>query len=312
MDTRSSIWLMKGTLPFVTPNGETIDATAASLELFFEDGELSVCDFTFRIPAQAYATVASQQLFQLTLEVRGDGWATFHPKGMVTLEARLANQFLPLIAAAGGEAEAAAQILTAAPVTSPLRAAQSWYAMHITEEVELPPGLEGSLLSGYSTSWADDHEESDTSLLGVVKAYLAREEWDYLPLPDKPGVAFRFAGSHHEWDCFTIADDATGMVVFYSISPEKAPADRRAAVAEYITRANWAMPAGNFELDYEDGEVRFKTGIDVDEAHLTANLFDHVAEANIVAMNMYIGGLLAVIKGAEPKLALAQAEAAAE
>jgi hypothetical protein len=45
---------------------------------------------------------------------------------------------------------------------------------------------------------------------------------------------------------------------------------------------------------------------------VTANLFDHVAEANIVAMNQYVGGLLAVIKGMEPKLALAQAEAAAE
>lgn len=312
MDTRSSIWLMKGALAFAAPNGATIDATGESLELFFEDGELSVCDLTFRISAEAYATIAAEHLFQLSLEVRGDGWATFHPKGMVTIEARLANQFLPLVAAGGDEAEAAAQILTAAPAGSPLRAAQSWYAMHITEEVELPPGLEGKLLSGYSTTWADDDEDSDASLLGVVKAYFDREGWDYLPLPDKPGVAFRFAGTHIEWDCFTIADEATGMVVFYSISPQQAPANRRAAVAEYITRANWAMPAGNFEMDYEDGDVRFKTSIDVDETELTSNLFDHVAEANIVGMNMYVGGLLAVIKGAEPKLALAQAEAAAD
>jgi hypothetical protein len=311
MDTRSSIWLMKGGIAFSAPDGTTIDATGESIELFFEDGELSVCDLTFRIPAEVYQRVASEQLFQLALEVRGDGWASFHPGGPVTIEARLANQFLPLITADGEEAEAAAKVLTAAPAGSPLRAAQSWYAMHITEEVELPAGLEGKLLSGYSTTWADD-DEADASLLGVVKAYLDREQWDYLPLPDKPGVAFRFAGSHHEWDCVTIADDATGMVVFYSISPQPAPSHRRSAVAEYITRANWAMPAGNFEMDYDDGDVRFKTSIDVDEAELTANLFDHVGEANIVAMNQYVGGLLAVIKGMEPKLALAQAEAAAE
>jgi hypothetical protein len=313
MDTRSSVWLMRGPVVFSAPDGQAIEGAADSIELFFEDGELSVCDLTFHISAEAYGRVSTQELFQLAASVRGPGSGSFRPAGMVTIEARLANQFLPLISTGSEEAEVAAQALQSAPADSPLRSAQSWYALHVTEEVELPDGLEGSLLSGYSTTWADEDDNAggETSLLGIITAYLDQEEWDYVALPDKPGVAFRFAGTNLEWDCFVVADEATGMVLMYSVSPKRVPAERRAAAAEYITRANWAIPSGNFEMDYEDGDVRFKTGIDVDEAALTANLFDHIAEANIVAMNTYIGGLLAVIEGTEPKLALAQAEAAA-
>jgi hypothetical protein len=35
-------------------------------------------------------------------------------------------------------------------------------------------------------------------------------------------------------------------------------------VAEFLTRANSGMVIGNFELDFADGEIRYKTSIDVE------------------------------------------------
>ena len=35
------------------------------------------------------------------------------------------------------------------------------------------------------------------------------------------------------------------------------------AIAEFLTRTNYSMIIGNFELDFADGEIRYKTSIDV-------------------------------------------------
>ena len=40
-------------------------------------------------------------------------------------------------------------------------------------------------------------------------------------------------------------------------------------MAEYLHRANYGLRVGNFELDYDDGEIRYKTYIDADFTEIT-------------------------------------------
>lgn len=40
--------------------------------------------------------------------------------------------------------------------------------------------------------------------------------------------------------------------------------ERYAQVAEYLHRANYATSNGNFEFDYDDGEIRYKTYVNFD------------------------------------------------
>ena len=47
-------------------------------------------------------------------------------------------------------------------------------------------------------------------------------------------------------------------VCCYHIVPVKVPVEKRAAVCEFITRANYGLTLGNFELDMNDGEIRYK------------------------------------------------------
>lgn len=51
----------------------------------------------------------------------------------------------------------------------------------------------------------------------------------------------------------------SNTVSCYHILPFKAEESQRAAVAEYITRANYNLNVGNFEMDFSDGELRYKT-----------------------------------------------------
>ena len=45
--------------------------------------------------------------------------------------------------------------------------------------------------------------------------------------------------------------------------PRTADTDHRLAMAEYLTRANWGMRNGNFELNMDDGEIRYKSYVHV-------------------------------------------------
>ena len=50
-------------------------------------------------------------------------------------------------------------------------------------------------------------------------------------------------------------------VTCYHIAPVKAPVEQRSAISEFITRANYGLTNGNFEMDFNDGELRYKTNV---------------------------------------------------
>jgi hypothetical protein len=64
-----------------------------------------------------------------------------------------------------------------------------------------------------------------------------------------------------------------------------------------LTRANFGLNIGNFEMDFSDGEIRYKTSIDVTHDRLTHGLIDPLVEASLVAMDDYLPGIKSVIAG---------------
>jgi hypothetical protein len=70
--------------------------------------------------------------------------------------------------------------------------------------------------------------------------------------------------------------------LFHFIFDGYVEASRRLAVAEFITRVNWGLIEGGFELNFENGAVRYKVGIDFSNVELTEQL---VRNAILSAMN---------------------------
>ncbi len=82
-------------------------------------------------------------------------------------------------------------------------------------------------------------------------------------------------------------------------------------MAESLTRINYGLILGNFEMDYADGEVRFKTSMDVEDSELTPELIKPVVFANLGMMDRYWPTLTALVEGRlEPQAALALVEQA--
>lgn len=125
--------------------------------------------------------------------------------------------------------------------------------------------------------------------------FFKQDDWPYQEIEGRPLIRTGFAGKSGEWACFAQAREDMEQFVFYSIAPVKAPVEKRDAVVEFITRANYGMIIGNFEFDYSDGEVRYKTALDVEGGEATFKMLKNLIYINVQTMDRYLPGLMKVI-----------------
>jgi len=145
--------------------------------------------------------------------------------------------------------------------------------------------------------------------LNTIVGFLHQDGWPVAVRTDiGEVVATKYEGRAGIWICEGKVDDHQRFA-FYSVSPVAVPPERRAAVADYITRANAGLVVGNLELDFDTGVVRVKTSVDFEGERLSAGLIRNLVYTNVRTMDNYAPGLLAVINGdAEPEQAIAAAE----
>ncbi|HEY9892652.1 MAG TPA: YbjN domain-containing protein [Candidatus Sericytochromatia bacterium] len=139
--------------------------------------------------------------------------------------------------------------------------------------------------------------------------FFKEDGWPFVQIEGEPLLQMVFQGENGKWTCYAKARDDQEQFVFYSVCPVNAPDSKRLAVAEFLTRANSGMIIGNFEMDFEDGEIRYKTSIDVEDDSLSCALIKRLVYANVMMMDAYLPGIMSVIYGdVTPLDAIAQIE----
>ena len=84
----------------------------------------------------------------------------------------------------------------------------------------------------------------------------------------------------------------------YAISPISGVEDTVSELMRYLTRANYALINGNFELDVRDGEVRYKTYVNCDGLNeLSREVIRDSVYVPCAMMNKYGDGIAALAMG---------------
>ncbi len=139
-----------------------------------------------------------------------------------------------------------------------------------------------------------------TGLFSTLIDYMEEEAWKYEILEGETIIRFNFKGSAGRVLCYGEVDETKCWLTFYSYMPVNVPTEKLAEAAEFISRANRGMRIGNFELDYDDGEVRYKTSIDTEGGELTNKMVDNLLRANLSAINRYFSGMMELIYSDTP------------
>ncbi|NLT95950.1 MAG: YbjN domain-containing protein [Clostridia bacterium] len=180
----------------------------------------------------------------------------------------------------------------------------NWYALSFTQEVELPEELkeEGSeLRMGYTTKWAEvDQIAESIPMTLIIERFLEDNGWPAKKLEDGSVFTGVFQGDDGRWIYYIEAREEAGQCAFYSVFPAVASKEDYPNVIEFLMRINSGLPVGNFELDFEDGEIKFKTYVDVGYGELDDTLLRQVIEGNITVMNTYYLGIKEILEEKTP------------
>jgi hypothetical protein len=135
---------------------------------------------------------------------------------------------------------------------------------------------------------------SSTSVFDAVMAYFTGGPRTFEAVLDQQLLRFVSPGRFGPWPTYVRAFEAERQVAVYGVVPFAIGAARRAVAAELVTRINFGLVIGNFELDLSDGELRCKTSLDVEGAELAAPLLGHIVHANLALVDGYLPAFIAV------------------
>lgn len=86
--------------------------------------------------------------------------------------------------------------------------------------------------------------------------------------------------------------------LFTTILPMNIPEAKREAVSEYITRVNYVLLLGNFQMDMNDGELSYKAvGVFEEEDGLTDSVVTRLTYVGFNMFDKYMPGVFAILYG---------------
>lgn len=148
------------------------------------------------------------------------------------------------------------------------------------------------------------------TMVDAVRDYLDKDDWKYEYDAGRniirTGVSLKCKLQSTRL-FFTFSEG--GFSVIGTINM-KADEQYRAAIAEYITRANYGLKSGNFEMDYSDGEIRYKMYVNCRGLNtIPDELIEHALIIPPSMFDRYGDGLAALMFGfSDPKTEVEKAE----
>ncbi len=305
------------------PSGAPLCVRLRHLSISGDDSLVTDCTATFRLDPEQYRHVDNLALFDLDPERREP---TYRPEpfdlgSAVDIEASLSSDLLAHLPAGHASARVVANFLLGLSPDSPELATVNWQAVSVSQEVNgrrngyrMAHGgtslqqmlAQAQALVGeveVDAAEAIKRVEQSVPVFASVYQFLLAEGWDNVLVDDEdeqPKLRMRYRGQHGEWDCLAVVREETAQFVFYSLCPVHVLEAKRQAMVEFVTRANHDMVIGNFEFHCDGDRVRFKTSIDVEGTKATQALIRPVIHTNVLMMDQYLPGIMAVLYADKP------------
>lgn len=151
-----------------------------------------------------------------------------------------------------------------------------------------------SLIKFLQSLTEEDEVAQSQPICQVVKDFFAEDDWNFVQVESSEILQVVFQGDNGRWNCYAYANEEAEQLVFYSVCPVEAQLTQLLPMAEFLSKANYGLQIGNFELDFEDGEIRYKTSIDVEGDRLTTALVKNLVYVNVTVMDKYLPGIVAI------------------
>ena len=155
-----------------------------------------------------------------------------------------------------------------------------------------------------------DNSGIGQTMMDVVLQFMQEDQWIFQKIENKQVLRAGYRGERGTWVCHARIDEENRRFLFYSFMGMNIAQANRLKVLEYLNRVNHCLPIGNFEMNMDTGDVRFRTGVEIPAGGLTVPVVRTIVYTNVHSIDHYFPGVVAVVHGAlSPEAALARVEA---
>ncbi len=145
------------------------------------------------------------------------------------------------------------------------------------------------------------------TLLETTANHLQDDEWQFVSDVENNHLRGEINGDNvtMSWMVQAIEDEDFNSLRVYTTLPVKVPEARRSTIAELLARINSRFANGKFNLDFDDGEIRFNTVLDIMDGTITQAMFMRLLMVGLHTSDYYFPTIMSVsYGGTQPLLAL--------
>ncbi len=145
----------------------------------------------------------------------------------------------------------------------------------------------------------DSHNNDEIDLLDpfvLLGEFLKEDGWQPEQMEDEQGYRFGYLSK---------AADKVGIVAWFPEGIEEllvhayiqiqVPQEKRHEIAEFITRANYGLFSGNFEMNFDSGEIRARSSVDFEGVILVPIQVKNALYTVLLLVDEYMPGFKAIL-----------------
>lgn len=136
----------------------------------------------------------------------------------------------------------------------------------------------------------EDDDYKDAPITQRIQQFLNDQQWHFLHHAPKTDdkyhthhLSMRMQNDDINWVCLFRIQERSQLVAVYGILPFSIPETHRSAALLLTAQLNYDMILGNLEMDLSDGEVRYKTALDIEATGMSDAVLNYLIQS-VIAM----------------------------
>lgn len=145
------------------------------------------------------------------------------------------------------------------------------------------------------------------SLFNILCSVLSRDGWEFIIDEKNEIIRTEICGVNTRFQSFIMVDEEQESLLCNTYINVRIPYTKRIETCEFMNRVNYELAYGNFEMDMDDGKIRYRTYVDLAGAEPSKEQILNFIWNGAQIFDTYYPGLTQLIEGnctAEEALAM--------
>lgn len=133
--------------------------------------------------------------------------------------------------------------------------------------------------------------------INIIKDFLKKQDWQFTQVEGKNILLFGISGKNGNFQCIADLIEEENKFIFFSVCGANTPTNKRKETIELLNVLNYKLFFGNFEMEIQDGEIRFRTSLLFNHIELNVDIIEEIVMSNIITMDKSLPSIMGLLFG---------------